>query len=167
MTSFQIKEVKKFMGQLLTMDTFDSFLLNEASIAMNTTIHIDGYQVKDFYTVEEWADETIRPYDYVAWKEIRPLCFQLIKGRKTPAGFKFILHLMPPYVEKTLLAGDTEVTADMVKALILNIKYDGTTLTCVTATAFHTFVMDKTLDALWDKTMRQFFIKKDIDFDEL
>ena len=31
-----------------------------------------------------------------------------------------------------------------------------------TGTAFTSFVMDKTLDAQWDKTMRQFLTKKGI-----
>ena len=45
---------------------------------------------------------------------------------------------------------------------MLTVKYDGNAVTIVTGTAFTSFVMDKTLDAQWDKTMRQFLTKKGI-----
>lgn len=167
MIALKITNVKQFMGKLLASDTFDLFLLEEASITTYNTFSIDGHQNKDFYTAEEWEDKEIRPYDFSLWKTIRPICFDLIKGTHTPTSFRFVLHLLPEHVASILQKGNTAVTADQVKAFVLNIKYDGSTLTLVTGTAFHSFLMDKTPDQLWDVAIRQFLSKKEIGYEEL
>lgn len=167
MIALKITNIKQFMGKLLGSDDFDSFLLEEASISTYNTFLIDGHQNQEFYTSQEWEDETIRPYDFSEWKNIRPICFDLIKGTRTPSSFRFVLHLIPKYVSSILDKGDTNVEANQVKAFVLNIKYDGTSLTLVTGTAFHTFLMDKSPDALWDKSVRQFLSRKGIAYEEL
>ena len=167
MIALKITNIKQFMGKLLGSEAFDSFLLEEASVSTYNTFFIDGHQNREFYTAEEWEDATIRPYDFSTWKTIRPICFDLIKGTRTPTAFRFVLHLMPKYTESVLQGGDTTVTPQQVKAFVLNIKYDGTDLTLVTGTAFHTFLMDKTPDVLWDQTVRQFLMKKEIAYEEL
>lgn len=155
------------MGKLLASEAFDSFLTEEASISTYNTFLIDGHQNKDFYTNEEWEDKEIRPYDFTEWKQIRSICYSLIKGKKTPSAFKFILHLIPDYVPSILKSEDTAVTPQQVKALVLTIKYDGTTLTLITGTAFHTFIMDKSVDALWDNAIKKFLDKREINYEEL
>lgn len=167
MIAWKITNVKQFMGKLLASDTFDLFLLEEASITTYNTFSIDGHQNKDFYTAEEWEDKEIRPYDFSLWKTIRPICFDLIKGTHTPTSFRFVLHLLPEHVASILQKGDTAVTADQIRAFVLNIKYDGSVLTLVTGTAFHSFFMDKTPDQLWDAAMKQFLSKKEISYEEL
>ena len=146
--ALRITNVKKFMGKLLTGEDFDSFLLEEASIRTYNTFIIDGHQNRDFYSTEEWEDKQIRPYDFSCWKAMRPICFELIKGKHTPAAFHFVLHLMPEYMASILSGGDTAVTPQQIKAFVLNIRYDGSALTLVTGTAFHTFLPDKTPDSL-------------------
>lgn len=167
MIALKITNIKQFMGKLLCSEDFDSFLLEEASVSTYNTFHIDGHLNREFYTSEEWEDKENRPYDFSMWKAIRPICFELIKGNHTPTAFRFVLHLIPTYTESILRGGDTAVTPEQVKAFVLNIKYDGTDLTLVTGTAFHTFLMDKTPDALWDRAVRQFLTKKEISFEDL
>lgn len=165
MIACKITNVKQFMNKFLAGDDFDSFLLEQASISTYNTFTIDGRENKAFYTSEEWEDPEIRPYEFTAWKKIRPVCFDLIKGRRTPTAFHFVLHLIPTYAASILEKGDTSVTADQVKAFVLNIKYDGAGLTLITGTAFHTFLMDKTPDELWDKAVWQFLDQKEIAYE--
>ena len=167
MIALKITNVKQFMGKLLTSEEFDSFMLEEASISTYNTFMIDGHQNRDFYTTEEWEDKEMRPYDFTTWKQIRPICFSLIKGTHTPSAFKFILHLIPDYTASILKNGDTSVTPQQIKALVLTVKYDGTVLTLITGTSFHTFIMDKTVDVLWDNAIRQFLDKRGINYEEL
>ena len=167
MIALKITNVKQFMGKLLASEAFDSFLLEEASISTYNTFIIDGHQNRDFYTSEEWDDKEIRPFDFTTWKQIRPICYSLIKGTRTPSAFKFILHLMPDYLASILKEQDTTVTPQQIKALVLTVKYDGTTLTLITGTAFHTFIMDKSLDALWDNAVKRFLDKREISYEEL
>ena len=167
MIALKITNVKQFMGKLLASEEFDSFMLEEASISTYNTFMIDGHQNRDFYTAEEWEDKEMRPYDFTTWKQIRPICFSLIKGTHTPSAFKFILHLIPDYTASVLKNGDTSVTPQQIKALVLTVKYDGTVLTLITGTSFHTFIMDKTVDVLWDNAIRQFLDKRGINYEEL
>ena len=167
MIALKITNIKQFMKKLLGSEDFDSFLLEEASVSTFNTFFIDGHQNREYYTAEEWEDESIRPYDFSTWKTIRPICFDLIKGTHTPTAFRFVLHLMPKYTDSILRGKKTDVTPQQIKAFVLNIKYDGTDLTLVTGTAFHTFLMDKTPDALWDRAVRQFLSGKDIAYEEL
>ena len=167
MIALKITNVKQFMGKLLASEAFDSFLIEEASISTYNTFIIDGHQNRDFYTSEEWDDKEIRPYDFTTWKQIRPICYSLIKGTKTPSAFKFILHLIPDYLASILKEQDTTVTPQQIKALVLTVKYDGTTLTLVTGTAFHTFIMDKSVDVLWDNAVKGFLDKREINYEEL
>lgn len=165
MIALKITNIKHFMGRLLGSEDFDLFLLEEASISTYNTFLIDGHQNRDFYTSEEWEDETIRPYEFSTWSTVRPICFDLIKGTHTPTAFRFVLHLIPEHVASILQNGDCAVTPEQVKAFVLNIKYDGTDLTLVTGTAFHTFLMDKSPDALWDQAIQKFLAKKEISYD--
>ena len=166
MTSFHITELKNFMGKLLGTDCFDSFLLEQASVSTFAEYAIDGRINPDFYTKKEREDPQICPYDFAAWSAVRPLCFEIIKGKRSPSRFKFVLHLKPEYVPGVLKGADPSLTADQVRALVLTVKYDRNEACAVTGTAFSTFVMDKTLDAQWDKTMRQFLTRKGIAFRE-
>ena len=50
MISYKIKNVKHFMGKFLTTESFDSFLVEEASVSTYNTFLIDGRQNKAFYT---------------------------------------------------------------------------------------------------------------------
>lgn len=164
MLSFKIKNVKQFMGSFLASETFDSFLVEEASISTYNTFQIDGRQNRDFYTREEWEDKEIRPYDFTEWKKLRPICYSLIRGHRTPSAFKFVLHLMPDHVASILQKGDTDITPQQIKAFVLTVRYDETGLTLVTGTSFHTFIPDKSADELWDKAMARFLDKKGVEY---
>ena len=162
MIAFKIKNVKQFMGKFLASEAFDLFLVEEASISTYNTFQIDGRQNRDFYTAEEWEDKEIRPYDFTVWKKLRPSCYSLIKGNHTPSAFKFVLHLIPEHVASILQKGDTGITPQQVKAFVLTVKYDETGLTLVTGTSFHTFILDKSADEVWDKAMGKFLDKWEV-----
>lgn len=165
MISFQIKNIKNFMSHFLASDAFDVFLLTEASITTYNTFFIDGKQNKEFYTDEEWADASVRPYDYSMWKDMKALCFHLIKGTHTPVNFKFVLHILPSYVESILADDSVTVPASQVKALVLTAKYDSNGLFLTTGTSLHTFIPDKSADVVWDKYMKSFLTNAHIDYE--
>lgn len=167
MIALQIKDVKHFMGRLLGTDFLDSFLLEEAVLSTYNTFTIDGRMNRDFFSKEEWAEPEIRPYDFSSWKSMRPILFELIRGKKTPVSFRFILHLMPQYVPGILKPSETTVTADQIKALVLTCRYENGALTLLTGTSFYTFLPDKSADVLWDRTVKTFLDRREVAYDEL
>lgn len=166
MIALKITNIKQFMGKLLASDAFDHFLLEEAVIATYNTFTIDGHQNKAFYTTEEWKNSALRPYDFSTWKTIRPICFDLIKGTHTPSSFRFVLHLSPESTATILREGNCTVSTGQIRAFVLNIRYDGTALTLITGTSYHTFLPDKTPERLWDAALRQFLSACGIGFEE-
>ena len=166
MIALQITSMKQFMNQLLTSDTFDMFLLEEAVISTSCTFTIDGHINRDFYGSE--GGETVElPYEFRPWSEVKGLCFDLIKGKRTPLFFRFVLHLMPEKASALLQKENCDTDPSQVKALVLNIRYDGSRATLTTGTAYHTFVMSKEADNIWDKALKKYLEKKGIAYESL
>ena len=166
MIALQITSMKQFMNQLLVSDTFDLFLLEEAVISTASTFTIDGHVNHDFYG-EEDADSTEEHFDFRPWGELKGLCFDLIKGKRTPLFFRFVLHLMPKKAAALLEKEGCDVDSSQIKALVLNIRYDGSKAVLTTGTAFHTFLMSKEPDMIWDKALKKYLSGKGIPYEEL
>ncbi len=167
MLALKISSTKSFMNHLLVADTFDNFLMAESCISTANTYQIDGHVNKDFFSSESASETSLPPYDFSEWKDMKPLCFNLIKGKHTPLFFKFVLHLKPEAVSKLLVAGGCTIPAEQIKALVLTIKYDGTQVVLTTGSAFQTFVMSKEPDTIWDKALQQFLARKNIEYELL
>ena len=158
--------MKQFMSHLLTADTFDPFLLEEAVIGMANTFTIDGHVNGDFYGNGD-DSPAIPPYEFRPWSEIKGLCFDLIKGKRTPLFFRFVFHLMPQKAAALLEKENCGLDLSQVKALVLNIRYDGTKAVLTTGTAFHTFVLSREADVVWDKALKKYLSGKGIAYEEL
>ncbi len=164
MQALQVSSVKSFMNQLLAGTSFDNFLLAEGTVSTANTYTIDGHINKEFYKGDDTA---VLPYDFAEWSEMKVLIFNLIKGKRTPLYFKLVLHFKPELVSKLLAAAGCSLPAEQVKALVLTIKYDGSSTILTTGTAFHTFVMNKEPDNIWDKAITQFLSKEGIEYEIL
>lgn len=152
---------KDFMSHLLLRDTFDSFTFIEGEITTFNTFKIDGYIQKDFF-----EKDTLLP-EYSPWKNIRDYCFSIIKGKRTPLGFRFIFSLSPRNTARLIEQNSLPLQVEEVQGLYMNIHFDGTRLTCVTGTSFQTFNPDKTLEHIWDKAAEKFLIAKEIAFEKM
>ena len=152
-------KAKNCMSHLLLKPTFDEFSLVEGSIVTFNKFTIDGFLQKDFY---EEAPEK----EYSDWKDLREFCFNIIKGKRTPLSFKFVLSLSKADFEKFLSANKLDgFRPENIQGLYLNFRYDGTSLQCVTGTSLNMFTLDKSLDAAWDEFVRKFFARHEIEFE--
>lgn len=174
MQALEISSMKNFMSQLLSGDTFDGFLLEEAVIRTANSYTIDGHMNADFFPPEERGAEFL-PYDFCPWNHIKGLCFDLIKGKYTPLHFKFVLQLKPETMRR-LLIGDNANRCDgnrdsgdfdQVKAFVLNIRYDGGRAVLTTSVSYHTFVMSREADLIWDNALCHYLNDKGIGYEKL
>ena len=53
MQSYQIQDLKDFMKKLLLTETFDAFLLSEASVTTYAAFHLDGSIHPDYFSTDE------------------------------------------------------------------------------------------------------------------
>ena len=162
MIALALTDVKECMGKLLLSETFDPFYFIEGEIVTFSTFTMDGYLKKDFFD-EENAPER----EYALWKDMREFCFSIIKGKRTPLSFKFVLGLSDSNIEKLLLQQELDCKPQDVRGLYINLKYDGQNLQCVTGTAMNLFTMDKSLEQAWDKMIQKFFAQKEIKYEVL
>ena len=166
MTALQITSMKNFMNRLLASESFDIFLLEEAVIGTANTFTIDGRINKDFFH-EEGSDGIPELSEFRPWGELKGLCFDLIKGKRTPLFFRFTLQLKSELTVALLKRENCDVDPAQVKALALNIRYDGTKAVLTTATAYHTFLMSKEPDAIWDRALVKYLDREGITYEIL
>lgn len=164
MRSYQIQDIKDFMKKLLITDTFDTFLLSEASITTYASFHIDGGFHPEYLSSGEKEALTVEQCGYALWKRIRPFFFELTKGKNTPLNFRIVFRLAPHNVEKLLARSGVSFQTEDVDGLFLNLHYDGVNLTCISGTSLRIFSMDKTLEHAWDSMLEKFFKQKEIPF---
>ena len=166
MIALEITSLKTLMGQLLAGDTFDSFLLEEASINAGITYTIDGRINLSFYSEDELS-EGICPFEFQSWKTTKQIAFEMIKGDHTPTAFHFVLQLNPTSAAKMLQKEAPDQDFSQVKALALIIRYDGTQATITTGTSYRTFILSKDADLIWDKAVQTFLSAKGIPYNLL
>ena len=166
MIALQVTSMKHFMNQLLTADAFDDFLLEEAVISTANTFTIDGHMNRDFFSSKD-REPVELPYEFRPWSEIKGLCFDLIKGKHTPLFFRFVLHLMPEKASALLTKAGSDVDPSLVKALVLNIRYDGSKAVLTTGSSYHTFLPSREPDMIWDKALMKNLEERAISYDIL
>ena len=151
MISIEITGIKDFMNKLLGSEAFDSFYLEEATIVTFNTFVIDGHTVNSFYKGTDNAGNSMEiPGPFSSWKQMRPICFSLMKGNRSPVSFKLVIHAGDHYMERLKANSQTYPNAPHIKSLAVNIRFENGTLKCITGTSYDTFIMDKTIDNVWD-----------------
>ena len=167
MIALKIKSLKILMTQLLAGNTFDIFMLEEASIATSLTYTIDGRINKEFYHDAQGIPEQELTCEYKPWSEIKDLCFSLIKGKYTPLNFKFTLRLKPQQMESLYQKKLPSADISQLKALLLIIRYDGNSAQITTGVSYQGFTLDKDPEKIWDASITRYLSEKGILFEEV
>ena len=167
MLALRLTDVKDFMNKFLRSETFDHFLLQEGVITSGASYVIDGHIHSDFYTSEEMEELEIADCDFLPYGLLRGNCFDLIKGKKTPSSFKFVLLLSPQNLERTLSSIQRSFTGNDITGVFLNIRFHNQQLSLTTGISYRIFSVDKTLDNEWDRLVKQFLKQHEIAFEEL
>lgn len=165
MTSLSILNIKEFMHTLLCTETFDSFLLSEGSITTYMTYLLDGHSNADFFSPEDEPFDIVSQEAYIPFSLVRPACFDLIKGKRTPLSFKFVFLLSNENRKRTVTSIGSSFSPEDISGMYLNIKYQTGQLTCTTGISYRIFSMDKSLEQSWDDLVKSFLKKHQIVFE--
>lgn len=164
MVALKIDDIKGFTKKLFIGDTFDVFLVREATVVTFNTFSIDGHIRQGYYTEQELEENQIE--ELSSWSVIKPICFSLIKGKKLPGSFQITLQLSPEQVEQFLVHSQVGLTAAQVNGICINIRYEDNTLYCVSGTSLNIFTLDKAIDIEWDEALRLFLRQNEIFYTE-
>ena len=98
-----------------------------------------------------------------SWKnmtqEEKEKIFSLVKGKKTPLSFQFVMMLKLDLVSDILAKYNLAIREDEVAGLFINILYDRQGLKCTAGVSRKTFVLDKTLEEAWDQEVKERFLE--------
>jgi hypothetical protein len=144
--SLDNEDVKKFMNLLLRETAFDVFRVHSGEITTCCTFKIDGTMNKDFFA--ETPDGGRCP-----WSALRPVVFDIIKGKKLPKLFKLVLAV--PEDKLPLLHENC-------KEAYLNINYENGKISFVTGTMQNEFRMDKAQDEAFENYIKKLFKKLEL-----
>lgn len=162
MILIQINDVKYFMGKLLLQDCFDDFLVEEAGVLTFAMLKLQGKRNMEWYDSGQNELEM-----WVSWKEIKPVVFQYIKGSRTPAMMKISLKAGDVMGNRILENGGVpEIYHRKKPDLFVQIRYENQELFLVTGTAFPEFTMDKTMEQVWDESVKSWLRREKIAFQQ-
>ena len=162
MIALSILNIKEFMHLLLRTEAFDPFLLAEASITTYMTCILDGRPHADFFSPEDEAYASVSQEAYVPFSLVRPACFELIKGKRTPSSFKFNFLLSSENQRRTIASIPNGFATEDITGMYLNLKYQNRQLLCTTGISCSVFSPDKSLEQGWDALVQRFFKKYQI-----
>lgn len=164
MIGLQLPDLKTATAHIFTRPSLDYFLLKEAVIVTSNTFTIDGAVKRDYFSEEEL--ETLRDPEWMEWKLLRPVCFSLIKGKRLPLSFQIALALSRDNIDRLVRQNQISFRTEEIGGLYLNFRYEKKALTAISATSLKTFSMDKSLEQLWDDTVKKLFCQLEIPFEQ-
>mgnify|MGYP004655040757 CR=1 FL=1 len=154
MEIFSIDEKKEYLKELFEKEKYDSFYLYEARVKTKLDYYVNGRLNREYFDTEEQADLP----EYVEWKDIKQIVYSYIKGKRLPIGFKIILMFNRENISRLLEMNNLPVKTEDVSALFMNVVYEHEALSVTTGTSLKIFTMDKTLEHVWDDTVKKYYI---------
>ena len=88
MINIELDNTKTFMSHLFIKDTFDHFLCRELQIDTFVSFKVDGKLQKDF--LNDIEKDELSESSYTPWSMLKPYCFNMIKGNRTPLSMKLV-----------------------------------------------------------------------------
>lgn len=146
MQLYEINDIKKLTTELFVNNTFNHFSFIEGTCSTYANFSISGKVNTDYYD----GDSDASFFEYAIWEQMKPVFFQIIKGKRLPLQFKITLALSDD--------------SDVVKTRLINIRYEAGKLSIVTGISYKTFSMDKSHEKLWDDYISSFLVQNDISF---
>lgn len=167
MLAIHLVDIKDFMHKLLCTELFDHFLLPEATVSTFVDYFIDGHLNPDFFSPEDEGYELLAQTSIAPFSMLRPICYQFIRGNRTPLSFKFIFQLSPENQRRTLEQSGYGFRPEDIAGMFLNLRYQDKQLTCTTGISYRIFSMDKSLEQEWNRLVTIFFKNNRIPFEIL
>lgn len=157
MQAFEIMDVKEFTKRLFVTDTFDDMFVVEAEFLTFIKYNINGKINKAYFDEENESE-------YCLWRNIRQICFEIIKGKRTPTAFKLVLKFSEKFTRDWVGENTTkEVEADM----YMNIRYMDKKLHLISSFSPKIFSVERDLENLFDKFVVEMFKKLNIALSEM
>ena len=150
------------MNYMLATEAFDAWEVAEVKIIAKVSYVIDGHVTPDYMSPEELEAEHLLPGGCIPFGSLRPLCFEMIKGKRTPQSCRFTFLCPREQMEEIIAKEQLEISPEDIVNLTMNITFHQGELLVTTSCAERTFSLDKSLAHAWDAWVLDFFRKMEI-----
>lgn len=137
MLVFNTIDTGVLMRTLLTGEEFDNWNLIQAKIQKDITYDLNGQLFKEFF------DEEVG--QFIKWKDIKHIIFEIIRGKKLPIYMMIILR------------EDEKYKDDKEKGRILNMTFKAGEMRVATGISYNSFTLDKSDENVWDEEVSSLF----------
>ena len=186
MQYFEITNTKALMAALLAGNAgaFRDFELSSAQITTFMTYTLDGVLHSRYYQEETMPDAraqetesmggipyTPRPSQnsqadenganaqntrLTPWTLAAPMVRTLIKGKNKPLMMKLVLRLDDDHAARLAARAGSAWAVSDIRGLFLNIQVEPEKTSCTTGVSLAVFSTDKSLEHMWDDSVRKF-----------
>lgn len=156
MRSWKILDIKKFMNHMLRLETFDGFLLSEVTVNTKMSVVIDGHIPEGYYSQQERAEQGLANERCLFYREVRPVCYEVIRGKRQPESFRFVFLLSQEQTAELLEDCRLKIPLSDIANISLNVSFQNGELYITTGVTRRTFTMDKSLDFAWEQWVETF-----------
>ena len=94
--------------------------------------------------------------DFATWKNLRNICFEIIKGKKVPTRLKLVMAFPKVNYSKIVRELGSSIAEENISGLYFHIIYESNQIHIITSSSLNLFTMDKSLDNYWDKLISKF-----------
>jgi hypothetical protein len=148
------------MKKLLSEDTFDTFLLVEASVKGKVELSLNG-RLNDSFFPDDKLNRLLEKGQFIPYGMVRKILFDSMIGEYLPSSFSIILSCPSDLMRK--VAGDNP---DPVNGMYLNFRYRQEKLILTTGVSMKTFSIDKSAETLFDNFVPKLMESVKIAFEE-
>lgn len=166
MIALKITDIKNFMGRLLIKEDFDHFLAEKAEVMTSYEMSLSGRRNIEWYdsdVLQEMEQESMKDVVWMTWAEMKSVIYEFIKGKQTPSYMRLAFRLSEKQAEEFLVeSGMKSLYQEQKPEFLFQIRYERGELVVVTGISFSQFVLDKSLERIWDESLESFLEKKGI-----
>ncbi len=163
MIILSILNIKHFMSKLFVKEAFDSWLVSDITITTHNTFCINGQLNLSFFDDEE--QKQLQSHEYSTWKLLRPVCFGIIRGNKSPSFMKLVFQLPEDETNRLIKESSSAYAPEDINGLFINIRYEHGRLLITTGSSIRIFAADRSLDESFEQYVRSFLTEHEIEYD--
>ena len=103
--------------------------------------------------------DEVQDRSFCTWSELRHICFEIIKGKRTPTAFKLVLKFSEEFSKRWV---SENIAKDIEADMYLNIRYTDKKLELISSFSPKTFLLERDILNVFDTYVKDMFKKINI-----
>ncbi|SDB12716.1 DUF5721 family protein [Eubacterium oxidoreducens] len=167
MVALQLTNEQQFLDALLKNNTFDNFLLEEATIFSLATFSIDGHINESLLKGDDEKRAMFEGCDCLPFSYLKKSFAAYFADPKLIHSYQLTMKLSTENLIRTIRAIDEKLSPADYAGLYMNFRMQNQLLTCTPGVSHLTFTMDHQVDRAWDHMTEVFLKQSGLEYEAL